>query len=174
MNFLELISELKQLNVKVTLAGDKLRLDAPAGVLTPALKEAITKHKDELVNHLTQWSEPAALGQFRAALDRIRRRFPPDAICWTKSNHPELWQAVLDKQEEFDQMFHGQDMDGCRRAAAGYERAFNELIDAYNQKRVLTTEEAIKAFGCDRVWGLPPGKVVVLDAVFQKEGVRWD
>lgn len=44
-----LITELERRNVKVSLAGDKLRLEAPAGVLTPALKEAIAKHKPELI-----------------------------------------------------------------------------------------------------------------------------
>ncbi|MBU4532294.1 MAG: hypothetical protein KJ650_01405 [Firmicutes bacterium] len=45
----ELITELELRNIKVSLAGDKLRLEAPAGVLTPALKEAIAKHKPELI-----------------------------------------------------------------------------------------------------------------------------
>ncbi len=49
MNTLDLLAELKRLNVKVSLAGDKLRLEAPAGVLTPASKEAIAKHKVVLV-----------------------------------------------------------------------------------------------------------------------------
>lgn len=43
-----LLTELERLNVKVSLAGDRLRLEAPAGVLTPALKETIAKHKPEL------------------------------------------------------------------------------------------------------------------------------
>lgn len=49
MTSLDLLAELEQLNVKVSLNGNKLRLDAPAGVLTPALKEAIAKHKPELI-----------------------------------------------------------------------------------------------------------------------------
>ncbi len=44
-----LLAELERLNVKISLAGDKLRLDAPAGVLTPELKKAVTKHKPELL-----------------------------------------------------------------------------------------------------------------------------
>ena len=40
MNTLDLLAELEERNVKVFLAGDKLRLEAPAGVLTPELREA--------------------------------------------------------------------------------------------------------------------------------------
>jgi hypothetical protein len=48
MNALDLLAELKRLNVKLSLAGDKLRLEAPAGVLTPELKEALRQHKAAL------------------------------------------------------------------------------------------------------------------------------
>ena len=37
MNTLDLLAELEERNVKVSLAGDKLRLEAPAGTLTPKL-----------------------------------------------------------------------------------------------------------------------------------------
>jgi len=45
----ELLAKLERLNVKVSLAGDKLRLEAPAGVLTPELKEALRQHKAALI-----------------------------------------------------------------------------------------------------------------------------
>jgi len=44
-----LLTELEQRGVKVSFNGDKLRFVAPAGVLTPELKEAIAKRKPELV-----------------------------------------------------------------------------------------------------------------------------
>ena len=49
MNTLDLLAELKRLNVKVTINGDKLRLEAPAGVLTPEMKEAIRQQKPALI-----------------------------------------------------------------------------------------------------------------------------
>ncbi len=49
MNTLDLLAELKRLNVKLSLAGDKLRLEAPAGILTPQLKQAIKQHKPALI-----------------------------------------------------------------------------------------------------------------------------
>ena len=49
MTLLGLLVELKRLNVKLSLAGDKLRLEAPAGVLTPEMKEAIRQYKPALI-----------------------------------------------------------------------------------------------------------------------------
>jgi len=49
MTPIDLLAELERLNVKVSLAGDKLRLEAPAGVLTPELKEALRQHKAALI-----------------------------------------------------------------------------------------------------------------------------
>ncbi len=49
MTPLDLLAELERRNVKLTLAGDKLRLDAPAGVLTPELKDAVRRQKPALI-----------------------------------------------------------------------------------------------------------------------------
>lgn len=55
-----LLDELKQLNVKVSLNGDRLRLEAPAGVLTPDLREKIRQHKTELAALLRKLKEEQA------------------------------------------------------------------------------------------------------------------
>jgi len=47
-----IITELERLNVKITIAGDKLRLEAPAGVLTPSIKELITSNKAKIIEWL--------------------------------------------------------------------------------------------------------------------------
>ena len=44
-----LLDKLERLNVKVTINGDKLRLEAPKGVLTPEMKEAIRQYKPALI-----------------------------------------------------------------------------------------------------------------------------
>lgn len=49
MNPLELLSYLRQLGVRVSLNGDKVRLEAPAGVLTPKMREIVLKHKPALM-----------------------------------------------------------------------------------------------------------------------------
>lgn len=53
----ELLAELERLNVKVTLAGDKLCFEAPAGVLSPELKETIAQHKQSLIEELQKREE---------------------------------------------------------------------------------------------------------------------
>lgn len=45
----ELLAELERLGVTLSINGDKLRLEAPVGVLAPALKEAVLKHKQEIM-----------------------------------------------------------------------------------------------------------------------------
>lgn len=45
----ELLAELEQRGVKLTLAGDKLRYDAPVGALTLELKDALRQHKPALL-----------------------------------------------------------------------------------------------------------------------------
>lgn len=47
-----LLAELKRRNVTATLAGDKIRLEAPAGALTPELKDALRQYKPELLARL--------------------------------------------------------------------------------------------------------------------------
>jgi len=48
INPIDLLAKLERRNVKVSLAGDKLRLEAPAGTLTLELKEALRQHKPAL------------------------------------------------------------------------------------------------------------------------------
>jgi len=54
----ELLAKLERLNVKVSLAGDKLRLEAPAGALTPELKEIIRQQKYALIAFLKTKAKP--------------------------------------------------------------------------------------------------------------------
>ncbi|MFY9139529.1 MAG: hypothetical protein WAO30_02030 [Thermacetogeniaceae bacterium] len=47
-----LLDKLEKLNVKFTINGDKLRLEAPKGVLTPEMKGAVRKQKRALITLL--------------------------------------------------------------------------------------------------------------------------
>lgn len=49
MTAAELMDKLERLGVKLSISGDKLRLQAPVGVITPELKEAVLKHKPALM-----------------------------------------------------------------------------------------------------------------------------
>lgn len=47
-----IVEELEKKGVKITVAGDKLRLEAPAGVLTPSIKELIARNKTQIIEWL--------------------------------------------------------------------------------------------------------------------------
>lgn len=57
-----ILDRLRVLGARVSLVGDKLRVDAPAGVLTPDLKAALAAHKADLVRLLRPYSPPVVLG----------------------------------------------------------------------------------------------------------------
>jgi len=47
-----ILDRLRSLGARVSLAGDKLHVEAPAGVLTPDLRQELIEHKAELVRLL--------------------------------------------------------------------------------------------------------------------------
>ncbi|MBE9029045.1 amino acid adenylation domain-containing protein [filamentous cyanobacterium LEGE 11480] len=49
MNTLEFIKSLRQLNIQLTVEGDRLRCNAPQGVMTSALKAELTARKAEII-----------------------------------------------------------------------------------------------------------------------------
>ena len=49
-----LLIHLKKWDIRVSVEGDHLQLDAPAGALTPELRAELADHKAELLAHLRQ------------------------------------------------------------------------------------------------------------------------
>jgi hypothetical protein len=88
MNPAELLTELEERGVKVSVVGEKLRLEAPAGTLSSELKEAVSKRKAELIRLLSARQSAQDLG---LPWDSVRGLTKPCHIAVTK---PE-WQAVL-------------------------------------------------------------------------------
>lgn len=60
MKTVELLSALRRANVVLTVAGDRLRVQAPNGALTPELRAQLAERKDELLAFL-QGTQSAAL-----------------------------------------------------------------------------------------------------------------
>ena len=56
---LEFLNYLREQGIQLYTDGERLRYRAPAGVLTPALREQLGQRKDELLRLLSQTSEPA-------------------------------------------------------------------------------------------------------------------
>ena len=60
MNAAKLIEELRSRGVVVEAAGDRLRVDAPKGAVTPELREALAEHKTEVMALITITEEEIA------------------------------------------------------------------------------------------------------------------
>src|SRR4028119_323384 len=58
MNTLEFLSYLRSLEIKVSADGDRLRLSAPKGVLTPTLREQLAERKAEILTFLNNATRP--------------------------------------------------------------------------------------------------------------------
>jgi hypothetical protein len=70
MTVLELLTTLRALDVKLTPLVDRLRVDAPTGVLTPALHQTIRMHKAELLDLLEAFEERVGIAQYCGGLSR--------------------------------------------------------------------------------------------------------
>ena len=53
MNAIELLQEVSARGVVIEPSGGRLRVDAPRGVITPELREALTSQKEELLRVLS-------------------------------------------------------------------------------------------------------------------------
>ena len=49
----EVLTVCREAGIRLEVAGDRLRFDAPAGALTPDLRDALARHKRELLDVLT-------------------------------------------------------------------------------------------------------------------------
>lgn len=73
MTPLALLCTLRDLGVLLTPMpdGKHIHVDAPAGVLTDALRQAIRQHKEALLDIAEWYEERAALLQYDAGLSRV-------------------------------------------------------------------------------------------------------
>jgi DNA-binding transcriptional regulator LsrR (DeoR family) len=58
MTALEILSDLRRAGAIVTVAGDKLRFEAPPGVLTDELKQRLATQKAEIIRLLQAETRP--------------------------------------------------------------------------------------------------------------------
>ncbi|BAF61058.1 MAG: AAA family ATPase [Pelotomaculum sp.] len=107
--------------LREALAGDKLRLEAPAGVLTPELKELLAAHKQELVCQLT-WT---------TMLDRANKSYKPGALQWARTHFPDLENPLREAESRFEKAYHRQDIEGVQQAAATWEATIKRTCLLY-------------------------------------------
>ena len=60
MSIAEFVSHLRNLDVRLSAEGQRLRLNAPKGVLTDSLRAQIAERKQELLQFLSDYEQPAA------------------------------------------------------------------------------------------------------------------
>jgi hypothetical protein len=70
MTAAELLTTLHALGVTLSPRVDRLRVDAPEGVLTAELRQAIRTQKGELLALVEEWSERAAIAEYCGGVPR--------------------------------------------------------------------------------------------------------
>jgi hypothetical protein len=91
-----LLDKLERLNVKVTINGDKLRLEAPKGVLTPEMKEAIRQYKPALIA-LLEAQEARRLLEVQGWVV-VYSKAIGEAVLWLKHENvviPTRWRGAV-------------------------------------------------------------------------------
>ena len=61
MSIAEFVSHLRKLDVRLSAEGQRVRLNAPQGVLTDSLRAQIAEHKQELLQFLRDYEQSAVL-----------------------------------------------------------------------------------------------------------------
>ena len=70
MTALELFATLRQLGVTLIPRVDRLKVDAPQGVLTEELRQAMRTHKTALLDLVEAFEERAAIAEYCGRLPR--------------------------------------------------------------------------------------------------------
>lgn len=115
----ELLSDLKCRGIDVVVVGDRLRVTAPVGVVTPALRETIQAHKLELLSLLTP-NAPAA--RFRYTGDHMA--FGDVCAGWT----PSSWAIELRRKAERCDTYRPDIAENYRRWAADIEHRLGKPV----------------------------------------------
>ncbi|NEP45558.1 MAG: hypothetical protein F6K35_42630, partial [Okeania sp. SIO2H7] len=77
MRIKELLNELSEKGVKLWADGEQLRIRAPKGVLTAERKEAIAKHKPEILWRLRQNNFDSSIAALPVIVPEPDKRYEP-------------------------------------------------------------------------------------------------
>jgi alpha-ketoglutarate-dependent taurine dioxygenase len=88
---LELLEQLRQADIKIWVAGDRLRYSAPPGALTPELRDRVAASKSELIEFLRQ-------ADCNAASERTIKRVTGNQPLPLSFQQQQLW--FIDRFEE--------------------------------------------------------------------------
>jgi hypothetical protein len=96
----ELLAALNARAVRLTAVGDRLRVDAPAGTLTAADRQALAQHKAALLALLVSWDGASADAELSEVLGLLGR-----AAARTRRSPR---QAVLDEYAATARRYHAE------------------------------------------------------------------
>jgi pyochelin synthetase len=143
-----LLATLSALQVKIEVREGKLRVNAPAGVLTPELQKEISLHRGELIERLQASSRPAApqeqLPRIVPDPEHRHEPFPLNTVqhaYWIgRSSHVELGDVTSHVYFEFE----CEDLDPERlstafRKVVALHGMLRAVIDVNGQQRILET-----------------------------------
>lgn len=82
-----ILERLRSLGARLSVAGDKLRVEAPTGVLTPELRRELIEHKAELLRLLRPFTPPVLPGPHGE--DPLDFRRDPLTGAWV--HEPSWW-----------------------------------------------------------------------------------
>lgn len=120
MTAAHLLAELRELDVHVVLDGDRLRLNAPAGVLTDKHKHDLAQRKSELIDFLREAQQLAAQQRAIVPLQPAGTRTPIFAVAG--HNGDVFTYRVLAQQLGQDQPFYGLQPPGLEEGSAPLTR----------------------------------------------------
>jgi len=93
MTALEILTDLRRAGALVTIAGDKLRLEAPRGVLTDELKQRLATQKAEIIRLLQAETCPNGRGMPRCS--HCSKFGPIGQVGCSKPGNPGISMAGL-------------------------------------------------------------------------------
>jgi thioesterase domain-containing protein len=133
MNVLEYLMMLRERDIKVWGDGDRLRCSAPAGVLTPALREELRQHKNEILSFLH--SAGSLARQPRAIVPLQSEGANPPIFAVTGHNGDVFCYRSLARHLGGDQPFFGLQPPGLN----GVEKPLANVADlaAYFAAQIL-------------------------------------
>ncbi len=168
MNTLEFLSTLRGLDVRLAVEGERLKIDAPQGVLSDALREELRARKEEILAYL------------RRAADGSGGRLPPIAPAGAADPAPlsvsqeRIWSLVqFDPANPLYNMYMAFRVDGELDCAV-LEEALNDLVgrhEALHTRFTLVDGQPRQVIEPAPRWTIPLTDLQGLDGAAQLDAV---
>lgn len=138
MSVVELLAQLRALDVHVSLEGEKLRLNAPAGTLSDGHRELLQKHKGEIVEFLRSAQQLSAQQRAIVPLQAAGSQAPVFAVAG--HNGDVFCYRQLSQHLGADQPFYGLQPAGLEEGTVPISRV--EDMAAYFAAQIRAFQPA--------------------------------